>query len=223
MTVLSPSDWLKQPDTLIVAQGIDTQPRLLSNLSDSQSCFHALSIEPGVDSRSRGCHATLKKERRTQTYLRPEEYARLLSAVGSNLRDFAILQLFLQTGIRVSELVHLTLKDVDLVNKVLRVDGKGSKERMIPLEKKAIRAIKNYKAVRPLHYYPPLFTDYRIILIVKKWFHCHREANRPESAARKQRIRKTGFCFTFRNYSLYLYREIFKPQNSTIMSSCIQF
>src|SRR2546430_4537306 len=55
MTVLSPSDWLKQPDTLIVAQSIDTQPRLLSNLLDSQSCFHALSIEPGVDSRSRGC------------------------------------------------------------------------------------------------------------------------------------------------------------------------
>src|SRR5437899_2594102 len=62
MTVLSPSDWLKQPDTLIVAQGIDTQPRLLSNLLDSQSCFHAISIEPGVDSRSRG-HAILKETR----------------------------------------------------------------------------------------------------------------------------------------------------------------
>src|SRR6266480_1944860 len=63
MTVLSPSDWLKQPDALIVAQGIDTQPRLLSNLLDSLSCFHALSIEPGVDSRSRGCHAILKETR----------------------------------------------------------------------------------------------------------------------------------------------------------------
>ncbi len=57
-----------------------------------------------------------KKERRAQTYLRPEEYARLLSTAGSNPRDFAILQLFLQTGIRVSELVCLTLLDVDLIN-----------------------------------------------------------------------------------------------------------
>jgi site-specific recombinase XerD len=37
----------------------------------------------------------------------------------------------------VSELVHLTLTDVDLVNRVLKVAGKGSKERTIPLEKKA--------------------------------------------------------------------------------------
>jgi site-specific recombinase XerD len=50
-----------------------------------------------------------KKERRAQTYLRPEEYTRLLSTAGRNPRDFAILQLFLQTGIRVSELVHLTM------------------------------------------------------------------------------------------------------------------
>jgi site-specific recombinase XerD len=90
-----------------------------------------------------------KKERKAQTYLRPEEYARLLSAAGSNPRDFAILQLFLQTGIRVSELVHLTLADVDLNNKVIKVAGKGSKERAIPLEKKAVLALKNYLNARP--------------------------------------------------------------------------
>jgi integrase/recombinase XerD len=84
----------------------------------------------------------------------------LLSAAGSNPRDFAILQLFLQTGIRVSELVHLRLGDVDLVNKVLKVDGKGSKERTIPLEKKAIQAIKNYKAVRPQSMDQHLFLNY---------------------------------------------------------------
>jgi integrase/recombinase XerC len=89
-----------------------------------------------------------KKERKQQIYLRPDEYAKLLSVAGSNPRDFAILQLFLQTGIRVSELVNLTLADVDLQNKVLRVDGKGSKERTIPLEKKAVMAVKNYLAVR---------------------------------------------------------------------------
>src|SRR2546430_74966 len=55
MAVLSPPDWLKQSDALIVAQGIDAQPHLLSNLLDSQPCFHTTSIRPGVNSRSRGC------------------------------------------------------------------------------------------------------------------------------------------------------------------------
>jgi len=101
-----------------------------------------------------------KKERRTQTYLRPEEFARLLSTAGSNPRDFAILQLFLQTGIRVSELVHLTLTDVDLINKVIKVSGKGSKERTIPLEKKAILALKNYLSVRPQSLDQAFFLNY---------------------------------------------------------------
>ncbi len=101
-----------------------------------------------------------KKERRTQTYLRPEEYARLLSTAGSNPRDFAILQLFLQTGIRVSELVHLTLVDVDLSNKVIKVSGKGSKERTIPLEKKAILALKNYLSVRQQSLNQQFFLNY---------------------------------------------------------------
>src|SRR6266700_1985631 len=101
-----------------------------------------------------------KKERKQQAYLRPDEYARLLSAAGSNPRDFAILQLFLQTGIRVSELVNLTLSNVDMENKVLNVDGKGSKERSIPLEKKAVMAVKNYLAVRQLSTGPHLFLNY---------------------------------------------------------------
>src|SRR5260370_10516992 len=102
-----------------------------------------------------------KKECTQQTYLRPDEYARLLSAAGSNPRDFAILQLFLQTGIRVSELVNLTVSDVDIENKVLKVDGKGSKERTIPLEKKAVMAVKNYLAVRQQSTEPHLFLNYK--------------------------------------------------------------
>jgi site-specific recombinase XerD len=50
-----------------------------------------------------------KKEHKQQTYLRPDEYAKLLSAASSHPPDFAMLQMLLQTGIRVSELVSLTL------------------------------------------------------------------------------------------------------------------
>jgi integrase/recombinase XerD len=131
-----------------------------------------------------------KKERKAQTYLRPEEYAKLLSVAGSHPRDFAILQLFLQTGIRVSELVHLTLADVDLANKVIKVAGKGSKERTIPLEKKAVLALKNYLSVRgqslDQHYFlnytgtglsrrgaEKIIEKYRRLSGITKRFSCH--------------------------------------------------
>src|SRR5437764_11710584 len=42
-----------------------------------------------------------KKEKKQKTYLRPDEYSKMLAAAGGNARDFCILQLFLQTGIRV--------------------------------------------------------------------------------------------------------------------------
>ncbi|SRR5260221_2248443 len=101
-----------------------------------------------------------KKERKQQTYLRPDEYARLLSAAGSNPRDFAMLQILLQTGIRVSELVSLTLQAIDMQARTILVAGKGNKERTIPLEKKGILALKNYLAVRPKSLDQHLFLNY---------------------------------------------------------------
>jgi integrase len=57
--------------------------------------------------------ATPKKEHNGRSALRSDEYTRLLSLAGANPRDYAILQVFLQTGIPVSELCALTLEDID--------------------------------------------------------------------------------------------------------------
>src|SRR5205085_7879466 len=84
------------------------------------------------------------KERKKKVVLRTDEYSRMLSEAGGNPRDFAILQLFLQTGIRVSELIAITLEDLDIQCHVLKVHGKGNKERDIPLEKKSVQAVKSY-------------------------------------------------------------------------------
>src|SRR5687767_9058675 len=54
---------------------------------------------------------TPKRERNTRQFLRSDEYTRMLSLAGANPRDYAILQVFLQTGIRVSELAHLRMND----------------------------------------------------------------------------------------------------------------
>ena len=68
---------------------------------------------------------------------------RLLNAALGNSRDYAILQLFLQTGIRVSELVGLTLSDIDLNEGTMLINGKGNKQRTVYFEKKAAQALKS--------------------------------------------------------------------------------
>lgn len=93
---------------------------------------------------------TPKRERRSRSYLQPDEYRAMLSFAGDNPRDFCILQLFLQTGLRLTELRELKLSDIDLKSGTLLVRaGKGMQDRQLPLEAKATRAIKSYLQVRP--------------------------------------------------------------------------
>jgi integrase/recombinase XerC len=68
---------------------------------------------------------TPKRERNTRQFLRSDEYTKMLSLAGANPRDYAILQVFLRTGIRVSELAHLTINDVDFLKPSLTVTGHG--------------------------------------------------------------------------------------------------
>jgi integrase/recombinase XerC len=103
---------------------------------------------------------TPKREKHTRQYLRADEYTKMLSLAGAHPRDYAILQVFLQTGIRVSELAHLTLEDVDLIKPAITVRGKGSVEREIALEKRGLLAPKNYLAVRPQSISNNLFLNY---------------------------------------------------------------
>ncbi len=67
------------------------------------------------------------------------------------IRDKAIIETLYSTGVRVSELIAIKMQDVFLHQKVLRVFGKGSKERIVPFGNRASKEIKNYiTAVRSL-------------------------------------------------------------------------
>jgi integrase/recombinase XerD len=83
-----------------------------------------------------------------------QEVERFLSAIGTldvtAKRDGVIFELMYSTGLRVSELVTLKTQDVNLEVGFVRCLGKGTKERIVPLGKKAAAAIKRYlKEVRP--------------------------------------------------------------------------
>lgn len=74
-----------------------------------------------------------------------------LNAVQDGLllrRDRAVLELLYAAGLRVSELTGLNLTDVDIKDKMLRVRGKGSKERIVPFGSKALEALENYWPLR---------------------------------------------------------------------------
>src|SRR5262249_39931694 len=80
---------------------------------------------------------TPKRERNGRQVLRSDEYTKMLSLAGANPRDYAILQVFLQTGIRVSELANLTKDDIDFVKPSIIVRGKGCMSVRFSLRKKA--------------------------------------------------------------------------------------
>src|ERR671926_221881 len=105
--------------------------------------------------------ATPKREKNGRQVLRADEYTKMLSLAGANPRDYAVLQVFLQTGIRVSELAHLTTDNIDFIKPAIKVRGKGSVEREIALEKKGIHALKSYLAVRPESLSKRVFLNYQ--------------------------------------------------------------
>ena len=61
-----------------------------------------------------------------------------------DVRDRAILEVFYSTGIRVSELVGLNWSDVDFQLGIIRVVGKGSKERIVPIGEVALQTLRDY-------------------------------------------------------------------------------
>jgi integrase/recombinase XerC len=63
-------------------------------------------------------------------------------------RDLAIIELFYSTGIRLSELINLTLNDLKQEEGLIKVKGKGRKERFVPVGKKALSVINEYLATR---------------------------------------------------------------------------
>lgn len=84
-------------------------------------------------------------------YLTLEQSRELLNAVSGEFksRDYCILTLFLNCGLRLAELTSLNITDINFENKTMIVTGKGNKERMIYLNKSCLLALDDYLKVRP--------------------------------------------------------------------------
>lgn len=95
---------------------------------------------------------TPKQEKRLPKFLEMEQINKLLSTPDDNTllgaRDRAMLEVLFSTGVRVSELVDLNFEDVDFEGGVIRVRGKGKKQRTTPIGSTAITAIRKYLDLR---------------------------------------------------------------------------
>ena len=96
---------------------------------------------------------TPKVPEKLPDFLSEEEVVKIIeSPKGSSwqtLRDRAILELLYSTGIRVGELVSLTLKDINFVDETIKVKGKGKKERIVPVGTPAMKALIEYIERKP--------------------------------------------------------------------------
>ncbi|HNV87197.1 MAG TPA: tyrosine recombinase XerC [Candidatus Omnitrophota bacterium] len=122
-------------------------------LSCLRSFFKFLVREEVVENNPSAGLATPKREKKLPHFLEVQEIERLLDSIEGDAfasrRDRAILETLYSSGIRVSELVGLNFSEADFLGGVLRIRGKGKKERLVPLGKKAQEALEAYLEKKP--------------------------------------------------------------------------
>ncbi len=95
---------------------------------------------------------TPKKEKHLPVFLSVDEVFNLVDINTEknplNIRDRAILELLYSSGLRVSELAGATLGDLNMGEAIIRIRGKGNKERIIPVGSKALSALEKYLEIR---------------------------------------------------------------------------
>lgn len=145
----TPLDHVAETDLLDYVRALrsrDLAPASVARSLVPVRALHRFLLEEGRAAVDPGAHVELPKvPRGLPKALSEAEVGRLLDApVGEGpivLRDRAMLELLYGTGIRVSELVGLSLGDVDLDAALLRAFGKGRRERIVPVGVPAVRAM----------------------------------------------------------------------------------
>lgn len=117
-------------------------------LASLRSLFKFLYREGHIKSNPITAISSPKLDKKLPKFLDVGQVTRLIlkpdTATIAGLRDRAMLETLYSTGIRVSELVGLDTQDIDFISGVVKVLGKGSKERMVPIGEEALGAIRRY-------------------------------------------------------------------------------
>ena len=170
---------LEDIDHLVIREYLGSLYKRLSRatiarkLSAIRSFFHYLEKRILNKGNPAADIATPKLKKYIPTYLSVDEIFRLLERPEREkpigLRDLAIIEVLYSCGLRVSELEALDISGIDFENSLVKVSGKGNKERIVPIGHKALRAVEAYleaaSSLRrkkvPDHQDGPLFINFR--------------------------------------------------------------
>jgi integrase/recombinase XerC len=179
MSALTPRDL--DPDTFrahLAALGRrnDARSTMARKLSALRTFLRYLRREGLIEDDPAALARAPRREITLPAHLTEPEMLQLLAmpdeAAALGRRDRAILELFYASGLRLSELVGLDVEDVNLTARMVRVMGKGSKERLVPFNKATERAIRawlkdrigiarDFGPARAKEKRDPLFVNYR--------------------------------------------------------------
>lgn len=142
-------DRVEVPRYLLVLREAGLSPRSVSRHLSAIRQFHRFLVREGHATEDPTAHLESPRPwRRLPTVLSSEEVDRLLAPREATspqaLRDQAMLEVIYASGLRVSELVGLRLADLDLTVGVVRVLGKGDKERLVPVGDVAVASLRAY-------------------------------------------------------------------------------
>lgn len=121
-------------------------------LSALRSFYRYLQVHHGMEANPARSTRIPKLDRRLPTWLEKGQTEALFAAAESAahtgefgaLRDFAMLELFYSSGLRLSELAGIDLGDLDLLSDQVKVRGKGRKERIVPVGTRAVSVLRRY-------------------------------------------------------------------------------
>jgi len=120
-------------------------------LSAARTFFRYLIREKAVSKNPVSSVSAPKGKKRLPGNLDADRMARLLDIPGDGAivdRDRAILELLYSSGLRLAELIDLNLGDVDMHDATVRVTGKGNKDRIVPVGRHALKALRQWYATR---------------------------------------------------------------------------
>jgi len=148
-TLLENVDYLTLRKYLAMVKEKNLSVRTIArHLSTLRSFFKFLTREGHLKTNPTLSLSSPKQEKHLPVFLTEDEATKLIEAVVAKdergLRDRAVLETFYSTGIRISELAGLKVDDIDFIGSVVKVLGKGRKERIVPIGEQAIRAIRTY-------------------------------------------------------------------------------
>lgn len=134
----------------------ESQARILSGV---KAFYRYLLLDKQVELNPAAHIRTPKIGRKLPVFLTPEEVDLMIRSVDRSRsfgeRDAAILEILYSCGLRVSELTGLKIQDVFVEDSLLRVTGKGNKQRLVPIGDMALNQLKSYFTAIRNHQAPP--------------------------------------------------------------------